>query len=397
MAAQALKYTGSMALFSKRLLGLTKHTPLCRHLSSFKASDVIIKLTDNPMPKPDPDNLVFGKEFADHMLTIDHSAEHGWGKPVIQPFGDFHIHPAAKVFHYAVELFEGMKAYRGDDNRVRMFRPDCNMERMRSSALRSAFPDFDGDELIELLRKLISIDQEWVPYSTKSTLYIRPTMIATEPCLGVSKPLNTRLFVISGPVGPYYPTGFKPVSLVADPNFVRAWEGGCGRFKMGANYAPTIYAQIEALEKYGCQQVLWLYGPDHQVTEVGTMNFFMFWINEQGEEELVTPPLESGLILPGVTRRSCIDLAHQWGEFKMTQRDFTMKDIVKALKENRIKELFGVGTAAIVSPIDKIVYAGEDLEIPTMSEGAPITNRILKSLTDIQYGRVESDWAVVVD
>jgi len=243
----------------------------------------------------------------------------------------------------------------------------------------------------------VSIDKDWVPYSTKSTLYIRPTMIATEACLGVSKPLACRLFVIAGPVGPYYPTGFQPVSLVADPKFVRAWEGGCGAFKMGANYAPTIYAQIEAMEKYDCQQVLWLYGPNHQVTEVGTMNFFMYWTNEQGEEELVTPPLESGLILPGVTRRSLIDLAHQWGEFKMTERDFTMKDLVKALKEKRVKELFGAGTACVVSPIAKIVYAGDTYDIPTMEHGAPLTNRFLKELTDIQFGRKPSDWTVEID
>ena len=190
------------------------------------------------------------------MLTIDHTVEEGWGRPVIQPLAPFEIHPAAKVFHYAVELYEGLKVYRGVDKKLRTFRPDLNMERMKVTAERCTFPcDFDGEELIKLMKTLISIDQEWVPYSTKSTLYVRPAMIATEPCIGVGKPTNTRLFVISGPVGPYFTSGFKPVSLLADPKFVRAAEGGTGYYKMGCNYAPTIYAQIEANEKHNCQQV----------------------------------------------------------------------------------------------------------------------------------------------
>ncbi|ELT87448.1 hypothetical protein CAPTEDRAFT_223181 [Capitella teleta] len=367
--------------------------------TSFKFSDLEVQqCKPNEMaPKPDPNNLVFGHHFADHMLEIPWNADQGWGKPVICPVHNFSFHPAAKVFHYAVELFEGMKAYRGYDQKVRLFRPDCNMERMRSTAIRSSLPDFDGDEMIKCIQKLVSVDKEWVPHSTTSTLYLRPTFIGTEPSLGVSVSREALLYVISGPVGPYYPTGFKPVHLLADPKYVRAWEGGCGAYKMGANYAPTINIQLEALEKHHCQQVLWLYGPEHQLTEVGTMNIFMFWVNEQGERELVTPPLDTGIILPGVTRRSLIDLARKWGDIKVSERTFNMKDVTKALNENRLLELFGAGTACVVCPVEKIIYQGDDLHIPTMKDGAPITMKLYQELTDIQYAKTPSDWMVEVD
>ncbi|XP_056400506.1 branched-chain-amino-acid aminotransferase, cytosolic-like isoform X2 [Hyla sarda] len=329
------------------------------------------------------------------MLTIEWTNEKGWGKPQIKPFQNLSIHPASSALHYSVELFEGMKAYRGEDNQVRLFRPMMNMERMHRTALRACLPSFDKAELLECLRRLIDIDRDWVPKSTTASLYIRPTFIGTEPSLGVTKSNHALLYVIVGPVGPYFPTGgFTPVSLLADPKYVRAWMGGVGNYKLGGNYGPTIYVQNEAA-KEGCQQVLWLYGDDHEVTEAGTMNFFMYWINEQGEKELVTPPL-SGLILPGVTRQSLLDLAKQWGEFKVSERTFNMADVVKGLKENRVKELFGAGTACVVSPVNRILYNGENYLIPTMEHGPDVAKRFLKELTDIQYGRTPSDWGYLV-
>ncbi|XP_064635001.1 branched-chain-amino-acid aminotransferase, cytosolic-like [Lineus longissimus] len=365
-------------------------------LAPLKADNVEIRLTKEAKPKPDPSNLLFGKNFSDHMLSVNWSATGGWGTPKIHPLEPLPLHPAAKCFHYAVELFEGMKAYRGVDNKIRLFRPMANMERMNSSASRATLPTFDGAELLKLMKMLISIDKEWVPYSTTSTLYIRPTMIGTESSLGVGPSSDAMMFVILGPVGPYYPTGMKPVSLLADPEFVRAWPGGSGFTKMGANYAPTAYVQKIA-EGKNCQQVLWLFGENHELTEVGTMNVFMFWTNEDGEKELITPALSS-TILPGVTRRSLIDLAKQWGEFKVTERTFTMKDLVKGLNENRVHEMFGAGTACVVCPIERILYQGENLHIPTMDSGAPVTMRFQKELTDIQFGRVEShEWQDEVD
>ncbi|XP_075047191.1 branched-chain-amino-acid aminotransferase, cytosolic-like [Mixophyes fleayi] len=363
--------------------------------TTFKASDLQIELNKQPKEKPDVGQLVFGKTFTDHMLTIEWTSEKGWAKPHIKPFQNLSLHPATSALHYSVELFEGMKAYRGEDNQVRLFRPTLNMERMHRTALRACLPSFDKAELLECLRRLIDIDRDWVPKSTSASLYIRPTFIGTEPSLGVTKSNHALLFIIVGPVGPYFAVGgFSPVSLLADPKYVRAWTGGVGNYKLGGNYGPTIFVQHEATQ-VGCQQVLWLYGDDHQVTEAGTMNFFMYWINEQGEKELLTPPL-SGLILPGVTRQSLLDLARQWGEFKVSERSVTMADVIKGLQENRVKEIFGAGTACVVSPVNRIFYNGENYHIPTMENGPDMSKRFLKELTDIQYGRTPSDWMHLV-
>ncbi|XP_062994793.1 branched-chain-amino-acid aminotransferase, mitochondrial isoform X2 [Elgaria multicarinata webbii] len=363
-----------------------------RFLSTmFKASDLQIELTKHPNAKPDPGKLVFGKNFTDHMLTVEWSNKKGWGKPHIKPFQNISVHPATSAFHYSVQLFEGMKAFRGPDKRIRLFRPMLNMDRMFRSALRICLPAFDKSELLECIQELIRVDQDWVPHSDNASLYIRPTFIGMEPSLGVSKSNHALLFVILGPVGSYFATGsFSPVSLLADPRFVRAWIGGVGDYKLGGNYAPTIYVQDEAA-KEGCQQVLWLYDDDHQITEVGTMNIFLFWKNQQGDLELVTPPL-NGIILPGVIRRSLLDLARQWGEFKVSERTITMAELIKGLEENRVKEVFGSGTACVVCPVSKILYQGKNYHIPTMENGPEIAKRFLKELTDIQYGRVASDW-----
>ncbi|XP_074019690.1 branched-chain-amino-acid aminotransferase, cytosolic isoform X5 [Numenius arquata] len=289
------------------------------------------------------------------MLTIEWSLASGWEKPYIKPLGNLSLHPASSSLHYAIELFEGMKAYRGVDGKIRLFRPTLNMDRMARSAIRAALP----------------------------------------PSLGVKKPTKALLYVIMSPVGPYFASGsFNPISLWADPKYVRAWKGGTGDCKLGGNYGSSIYAQQEAME-LGCQQVLWLYGEDHQITEVGTMNLFLYWINEDGENELATPPLD-GIILPGVTRQSILDLAQNWGEFKVSERYITMSDLIAALEENRVKEMFGAGTACIVCPISKILYKGKHLHIPTMENGPQITTRFLNKLSDIQYGREDSDWAVLV-
>ncbi|XP_019406636.1 PREDICTED: branched-chain-amino-acid aminotransferase, mitochondrial [Crocodylus porosus] len=359
--------------------------------SIFKASDLHVELSQHLKPQPDPGALVFGKNFTDHMLTVEWSQDRGWGRPHIKPFQNLTLHPASSALHYSVELFEGMKAFRGPDQRIRLFRPTLNMERMHRSAVRACLPAFDQAELLECICQLISIDQDWVPRSDSASLYIRPTFIGTEPSLGVSKSSYALLFVILGPVGPYFPTGnFSPVSLLADPRFVRAWMGGVGDCKVGGNYGPTIYVQNEAAKK-GCQQVLWLYGDDHQVTEVGTMNIFMYWTDEHGDLELVTPPL-NGIILPGVIRQSLLDLGRKWGEFKVSERIFTMADLLKGLHENRVKEVFGSGTACVVCPINHILYQGQSYHIPTMENGPDVAKRFLKELTDIQYGRVSSDW-----
>ncbi|MGH0120819.1 UNVERIFIED_CONTAM: hypothetical protein FKN15_069645 [Acipenser sinensis] len=289
-------------------------------VASFKAAETVIELASMFKEKPDPSNLVFGTAFTDHMLTIEWSASDGWQKPHIGPFKNLSMHPASSSLHYAIELFEGLKAYRGVDNNIRLFRPLHNMERMLRSACRAGLPSFDKEELLECIKKLVEIEKTWVPDSSSASLYIRPTLIGTEsfdkeellecikklveiektwvpdsssaslyirptligtePSLGIKKPSQALLYVILSPVGPYFSTG-SFVSLWADPKYTRAWRGGTGDCKMGGNYGASIYAQYEAMEM-GCQQVLWLYGDNHQITEVGTMNLFLYWINENG-------------------------------------------------------------------------------------------------------------------
>ncbi|KAG1669217.1 Branched-chain-amino-acid aminotransferase, mitochondrial [Nymphon striatum] len=433
--------------------------------STFKFKNLEIELVSptQRLAKPSGDDLKFGQQFSDHMLQIKWSDSKGWHHPIISPIQNFSIHPAAKVFHYASELFEGMKAYKGVDNKIRLFRPSLNMERMNTSAKRASLPTFDGKELIKCISKLVSIDKDWVPETDFSSLYIRPTIIGTEPSLGVATSKEAILYVLTGPVGSYFATGSKPVSLLADPQFVRAFYGGAGFTKMGSNYAPTIAVQKHA-ESLGHQQVLWLYGEDHQLTEVGTMNIFMFLINKDGvfltwdiayclywyqyimvyflihykstiylgnggkgngveilapihpplpneseltaftkdwwrilKKELVTPPLD-GIILPGVTRNSLLAMARSWNEFKTTERKITMNELTCALKENRLLEIFGAGTACVVCPIAEISYAGQLLKIPSSKSEKPLSSRFLTELTDIQYGKVKkNDWTLEID
>lgn len=384
------------AIFRGRLQTVPLSVGCVRFSSSFKAADLSVERSSRLQPKPDPSSLVFGKHFSDHMLVINWDEAHGWERPQIKPFQNLSLHPASSALHYSIELFEGMKAFRGVDKRIRLFRPMLNMERMHRSAARSCLPLFDKAELLECIKKLVEIDQDWVPFTQTASLYIRPTFIGTEPSLGVSRPGKAMIFVIVGPVGPYFATGsFNPVSLLADPAFVRAWEGGVGAYKMGGNYGPTIAVQNEAVKR-GCQQVLWLYGPDEQITEVGTMNLFIYWTNKNGEKELVTAPLKDGLILPGVTRQSLLDLARTWGEFTVTERTMGMKELLSALHSGRVLEVFGAGTACVVCPVKSLLYEGQTLQIPIEQHGTELAERFYKELTDIQYGRKASEWAPLV-
>lgn len=350
------------------------------------------------------------------MIEIHWDAERGWLRPQICPVRNFSLHPFAKVFHYATEVFielvffsntriifeiklcnfkvfEGLKAYRGPDGLVRVFRPELNMKRMRLSATRLCMPDFDGQEFLQLIKKLLTIDNEWIPpYETKASLYIRPTMIAIDETLGVSPATKVILYVVSGPVGPYFSTGFQPVSLFADPKYVRAWPGGSGDRKIGANYAPTLFVQKEA-SKEGHQQVLWLYGPDHQLTEVGTMNIFVLLKDNNGKLQLITPPLEDGLILPGVTRHSLIELVRSWNEMDVIERVITMKEVESLINENRLLEIFGSGTACIVCPVGQISFLGKTLKVPETS----FALRLFNELLDIQYGvKPYNNWVHII-
>ncbi|ODN74068.1 branched-chain amino acid aminotransferase [Cryptococcus amylolentus CBS 6039] len=353
------------------------------------------------------DKLVFGRTFTDHMLVIPWSSATGWDVPHIKPYGNLSLDPSSTVFHYAFTLFEGMKAYRQEDGTVRLFRPDMNMARMNRSASRIALPNFDGEALTELIKKLVVLDSEWIPKEKGYSLYIRPTMIGTQSALGVGPSSDALLFVICSPVGPYYASGFKPVQLLATTKYVRATHGGTGGFKLGANYAPGVVPQSEAA-KEGYSQNLWLLGPEHALTEVGTMNLFVAFKQADGTVELVTPPLDD-VILAGVTRDSALQLArdHASGKAKIpglpeklvvSERKVIMKDLVDAEANGTLFEVFGTGTAAVVSAVDKIGYEGRDIQIPVGPDGlGPIAKGVLHQMNAIQTGEVEHPWSVIAN
>eukprot|EP00794_Sanderia_malayensis_P018104 gene18104-19913_t len=343
----------------------------------FQVKDLAITKSSSLKPKPKDDDLVFGHSMSDHMLVLEWNHETGWSKPSIEPYKDFLLDPTSSVFHYGSQIYEGLKAYRGEDGQIRLFRPMENINRFWKSAERMALPTFDKDELYKCMVELVKVDQDWVPHSQSCSLYIRPSLIGTEKSLGVKVPKSALLFLITCPVGPYFKSGtFNPVSLLADPKYIRSWPGGVGEVKAGGNYGATVFIQKEA-GKIGCDQVLWLF--NDEVTEVGTMNLFMYWTNENGgslaaegtsvcsetmyflsvtEQELITPPL-NGLTLHGITRKSILELAKGWDDFKVTEKTFTMKQVAKAAREGRVKEMFGSGTACMVCPVNRILYENE--------------------------------------
>ncbi|KAF8794108.1 Branched-chain-amino-acid aminotransferase like protein [Argiope bruennichi] len=380
-------------LFLRRLL---KNTGRMISVKSFKFEDLTLNQSVNLQPLPDPATLFFGQVFSDHMLKIEWTESNGWGQPQITPLHYLPMHPGSKVLHYAQAVFEGMKAFKRLDSKVALFRPELNMKRLLASAERASLPSFDCEELLKCIKKLISVDLRCVPADGKSSLYIRPTYIGSENSLGVSPSKSALLYVVTCPSGPYFKTGLtQPVSLLADPNYVRACPGGAGAYKLAANYAPSLYVQKLAQEQ-GLDQVLWLYGKDHQVCEAGAMNVFFLLKKESGQLELVTPPLD-GTILPGVTRQSVLDLARNWKEFDVSERNIVMQELINLNKEKRLLEMFICGTACTLCPVNLIRFRGNDIKIPTMGSGNAMYLRFLKAITDIQYGRVESNWSVPIN
>lgn len=377
----------------RRILSLnqTRFTQV-RYLSGLDASKLVISKTTNPKTKLANDELVFGKTFTDHMLEIEWTQKEGWGVPKISPYHNLSLDPSTVVFHYAFELFEGMKAYRDSENNIRTFRSDKNMERMNKSAARICLPTFEPEELMKLIDKLILVDQDFVPQGSGYSLYLRPTMIGTTASLGVSTPDKALLYVIASPVGPYYSTGFKPVSLEATDYAVRAWPGGVGDKKLGANYAPCILPQLDAAKR-GYHQNLWLFGDEGYITEVGTMNaFFVFKDSKTGINELATAPLD-GTILEGVTRDSILQLCKErlpQDKWVINERKFTMQEVKDRAEKGELVEAFGAGTAAVVSPINNIGWKGQDIAVPvSLGNSGELTNQVAEWIKKIQYGQEE--------
>jgi len=358
-----------------------------------------IELTKTPKAKPVFDaTLAFGKKFSDHMLELDWTIESGFSAPRIVPYHNLSLDPAVPALHYAVQCFEGMKAYKDSAGKVRLFRPDLNMKRFKDSCERLALPTVDMQGWLQCIKELVKVEQSWVPSNNGYSLYLRPTAIATTEALGVFPPTKALLYCITSPVGPYFKDGFAPVKVLAETAFRRAWPGGTGNNKVGGNYAPGLLPQALA-SKQGYSQVLWLFGEEEQVTEVGSMNLFVFWKTPEGKEELVTAPLD-GTILPGVTRQSILDLTRCWKEFEVSEKVYTMPELERAVAEGRVIEVFGAGTAAVVAPISGIGYKGQELKIPCGADGKAgnLAKRLFESVSDIHYGRSDPHgWSVVVD
>ncbi|KAH8884707.1 branched-chain amino acid aminotransferase II [Thozetella sp. PMI_491] len=362
-------------------------------------SKLEITKTTKPGALNKPEDLIFGRTFTDHMLTIEWNKTSGWLAPHITPYQNLSLDPATCVFHYAFECFEGMKAYKDKEGKIRLFRPDKNMERFNKSAARIALPTFAGTALTDLIATYAKLESRFIPEERGYSLYLRPTLIGTQKTLGVGPPGSALLYVIASPVGPYYPTGFKAVSLEATDYAVRAWPGGVGDKKLGANYAPCIVPQREAMSR-GFQQNLWLFGEEEYVTEVGTMNFFVALKNkETGQKELVTAPLD-GTILEGVTRDSVLSLARErlapegW---KIDERKYTMKELDEAANEGRLIEAFGAGTAAIVSPVRSISWRGKlvNCGLRDHEESGEVTTMMKNWMEDRQYGADPHEWSYV--
>ncbi len=330
-------------------------------------------------PKPaDESKLGFGKILTDHMFTMSYHAGRGWYDPAVRPYESLSLDPAAMGLHYGQLIFEGMKAYRGKGGTINLFRPMENIKRMNESAKRLCMPTLDPDIYLEALKKLVLLEQDWIPRSSGASLYIRPTMIATEAALGVH-PANAYLFyIIVGPVGAYYPEGFSPTKIYVVEEYVRSAPGGIGYCKAAGNYAASLMASAIAVEK-GYTQVLWLDAVTRKyVEEVGTSNIF-FVIGD----ELITPPLR-GTILPGVTRDSVLQIARSWG-LNVSERPLSMDEILSACSKGTMKEAFASGTAAIVSPIGQLCYRDREYPINEGETGS-LTEKLYREILEIQYG-----------
>ncbi|MEF2964247.1 branched-chain amino acid aminotransferase [Paenibacillus sp. M1] len=344
-------------------------------------SQIQFTRNEQPKAKPDANHLGFGKYFTDHMLVMDYTEDQGWHDLQIVPYGPISLDPSAMVFHYGQEVFEGMKAYKTADGRISLFRPDMNLKRLNASCERISIPQVDPEALMEGIVELVSVDREWIPEGDDTSLYLRPFIIATEPCLGVRAAKEYKLMVILSPVGSYYPEGIHPVSIYVEDEYVRAVRGGTGMAKTSGNYASGIKAQ-EIAKLEGFSQVLWLDGVEKKyIEEVGSMNVF-FKIGG----EVITPEL-SGSILAGVTRDSAIALLRSWG-LPVTERKLSVAELFQAARDGKLEEAFGTGTAAVISPIGTMKWGDEQISIAGGDTGE-WSRKLYEAITGIQKGLLD--------
>ena len=348
--------------------------------------------TKNPKEKPaDETKLGFGHIFTDHMFIMNYDRGEGWHDARIVPYGEISLSPAAMCLHYGQEIFEGLKAYRTADGTVQLFRPEENFKRMNNSAKRMVIPEIDEEFMLKALKKLISIEKDWVPHTEGASLYIRPFIISTDPYVGV-KPADHYLFmIILSPSGAYYAGGLNPVKIYVEKNYVRAVRGGTGFAKTAANYAISLIGQ-EVADEQQYDQVLWLDGVEQKyVEEVGSMNIF-FVI----DGEIVTPKL-TGSVLPGITRKSALEICKNKG-YKVSERRISIDEVAQAYDEGKLNEVFGTGTAAVISPVGKLKWGDKVMDINDNKIG-PVSQMLYDTMTGIQWGKIpdEFGWITKID
>lgn len=352
--------------------------------------NIRIEHTKNPKAKADVSGIAFGTYFTDHMFLMDYSVGKGWHDPRVVPYAPIALEPSAMVFHYAQEVFEGMKAYRGEDGKIRLFRPLENIRRMAASCERLCIPQIPEQAYLDALKALVEVEQDWVPHEPDTSLYIRPFIIATDPHVGVRASHSYVFCIITCPVGSYYAEGINPVKIMIETEDVRAVKGGTGFAKCGGNYAASIRAGERAV-KAGYSQVLWLDGIYKKyIEEVGSMNV-MFKIGGK----VITPEL-TGSVLPGVTRKSCLEILRDW-DIEVEERDISIDELVVAADNGTLEEAWGTGTAAVVSPIGEFAYEGKNYSVGGGKIGE-VTQKLYDTITGIQWAKIGDayDWTVDV-
>ena len=352
--------------------------------------EIKIEKTTNPKPIPDKDNpLVFGTIFTDHMFEMDYTEGKGWHDPRIVPYHNLELEPSAMVFHYGQEMFEGLKAYKTEDGRILLFRPDKNIERANHSNRRLMIPEIPEDIFMEAIKQVVKIDEAWIPTKEGTSLYIRPFVIATDPFLGVRPSYTYKFMIILSPVGAYYPEGLDPVKIWIEDEYVRAVRGGIGEAKTGGNYVASMASQMKAHED-GYSQVLWLDGVERKyIEEVGAMNIFF-----KIDGTVVTPML-NGSILSGVTRRTCIELCKSWG-IPVEERKVSVDELEEAARTGTLEEVWGSGTAAVISPVGHLRYENDVFQIGDGGIGE-LSQRLSDTVTGIQLGKIEDKFGWTVE
>ena len=352
--------------------------------------DIKVTLTTNPKEKPQG-KLSFGKVFTDHMFVMNYTRGKGWHDPRIVPYQDITLSPAAMVFHYGQEMFEGLKAYKGADGKNYLFRPDMNAKRTNDTNDRLCIPQVPVEDYVQAVKAIVKVDESWIPTDPGTSLYIRPFIIATEPFLGVDVSETFLFIIILSPSGAYYESGLEPVGIWIEDDYVRAVRGGMGFAKTGGNYAASLAAQVKAHDD-GYSQVLWLDGVERKyIEEVGAMNIFF-----KIDGKIVTPML-NGSILPGITRNSVLQICRDWG-MEVEERRISVDELLQAQKEGKLEECFGTGTAAVISPVGKLRYKDEVMTIGGGKIG-PVSQKLYDTVTGIQLGKLEDKfgWRVTVE